>query len=100
MGEFAVVVEEDGLREGRGDGEDVGGGVEGGEEGGFEIELADVVGGVEVPEADGVVGAAGEEGVFAGVHGDGCYGGGVAAEVADVGVVVGGEEAECVCGWC
>ena len=55
-----------------------------------------MVGG-EVPEPHGVVARAGEEGVGGGAERDRGYGVGVAAEVADIGIVVRGEEANCVC---
>ena len=61
-----------------------------------------MVGG-EVPEPHGVVARAGEKGVGGGAERDRGYGVGVAAEVADIGIVVRGEEANCVCesglGW-
>ena len=86
----SAVVEEDGGGRGGGDGNDGGGGVVGGEGGGCEVEAALRGGGGEGPEADGVVGGAGEEGVGGGGEGDGGDGGGVRFEVAEVLVVVGG----------
>ena len=94
---FAVVVEQDGLRFCGCDGHYCCGGVEGAEGWGEEVEEADgFVAGLEVPDAEGVVEGGGEEGVGCWVHGHACYGAGVAAEVFDEGVVVGGEVADVI----
>lgn len=63
----------------------------------MEVEFAAVIFGGGVPDAEGVVFAAGEEVVGTGVESEGGHGLGVAFEVAEVGVVVGGEVADCVC---
>ena len=88
--EFADVVEEDGLCGGGGDGENVGRGVEGCEMGGVDVEHADRVYAVEIPDADGVVEGGGHKCVTAGIHGEAGYRPSVPFEVAEEGVVVGG----------
>jgi len=62
-----------------------------------EVEFATVVFGRCVPDAEGVVFAAGDEVVGAGVEGEGSDGLGVALEVAEIGVVVGRKIANSIC---
>lgn len=96
--EFADVVEEDGLCGGGGDGEDAGRGVEGCQVGGVNVEHADRVYAVEVPDADGIIKRGGDECVAAGVHGEAGYGPSVPFEVAQERVVVGSEVADVIYG--
>jgi hypothetical protein len=81
----------------RGDGNDGGRGVVGSEVWRVQLEHALVVVGGQVPYADRVVAGAGEEGVGGGAECDGGHGVGMASEVANEGVVVGGKVADCVC---
>lgn len=92
----ARVVEFDALRGLGGDGYDGGGGVVGDEAGAVDVELALVVLRAEVPEEEEVVAGAGEESVVGGGEGDGGYFVCVAAEVADEGVVMNSEVADCI----
>ena len=96
----AEVVEEDGVGGCGGDGDHGRGRVVRGQVRGGEVQAGLRGRGLQVPEADGVVEGAGEEGVGARVQGDGGDGGGVAAEVAQEGVVVGGEVADAVVFFC
>ena len=98
-GGFVVVpqiVEEDRVGGGGGDGDDGGGWVVGGEVRGQEVEARLRGLGFQVPEADGVVAGAGEEGVGGRAEGEGGDFVGVALEVAQELVVVGGEISDAV----
>ena len=65
----------------------------------MQVQLALRVLGAQIPHADCVVEGGRDELVAGRVEGYACYGGGVAAEVPYVGVVVGREEADSVFGW-
>lgn len=95
--ELPDVVEEDGLRGGRGDGKNAGGGVEGCEVGGIDVEHPDRVYAVEVPDSDGVIEGRGDECVAARVHCEAGYRPSVPFEVAQEGVVVSSEVADIIC---
>ena len=90
------VVEEDRVGGGGGDGDDGRGRVVSGEVRGQEVEARLRGLGFQVPEADGVVAGAGEEGVGGWAEGEGGDFVGVALEVAQELVVMGGEIADAV----
>ena len=96
----AHVVEEYGLCLRRGDGNDGGGRVVCRQKGLVQVQPANVVRRLQIPQTDGVVCRAGKEVVRCRTQGDGGHGVCVAFEVADVRVVVCGEEAQGVVDLC
>lgn len=96
----AHVVEEYGLCLRRGDGNDGGGRVVCRQKGLVQVQPANVVRRLQIPQTDGVVCRAGKEVVRRRTQGDGGHGIRVALEVADVRVVVCGEEAQGVVDLC
>lgn len=64
---------------------------------GVDVEHSDWVYAVEVPDSNGVVEGGGDECVAAGVHCEAGYRPSVPFEVAQEGVVVGGEVADIIC---